>query len=142
MKKIVFGSVVLLSLFIVSCAPDKKDDPTSPSNPTTDTRDKFVAYWNVNEHSTLLGGNSTHTVNIVKSGTLESDIIIYNFYGVTSSAVRATVSNNSFTIPYQSIQGGYVKGGSGSLSGSTTINLNYTVALTSQDTCTAVYTKQ
>jgi len=46
----------------VSCATDKKDDPSAPE-PSSDSRDKFVAYWNVTENSSAAGANP-HTVNI------------------------------------------------------------------------------
>ena len=137
-----YALIIGTSLLMASCASDSKDDPSSPS-PSTDTRDKYVAHWLVTEHSAGPAGTTSHTVNITKSTSLSSDILIANFYGMPSSSVRATVSNNTFTIPYQTVSGGFVVGGSGTLSSSTVINLTYTTAIgTDRDSCTATYAKQ
>lgn len=147
MKRILnYTLSIATGLLLISCASDSKDDPTSPS-PSTDSRDKYVAYWNATENSAVImggGGSSTaYVVHITKSPSLSSDILISNFYEIPSSQVRATVNNNSFTIPYQSIPGGFVVGGSGTLSSSTSISLTYTTVLgTGRDSCTAVYVKQ
>jgi hypothetical protein len=134
--------LIATGLLLASCASDSKSDPDSPS-PSTDNRDKYVAHWNVSENSALIGGTTSHTVNITKSASLSSDILIANFYGMPSSSVRATVNNNSFTIPYQAVPGGFVVGGSGTLSSSTVINLTYTTAIgTDRDSCSATYVKQ
>jgi len=140
MKKLITSGLFLTALFFASCAADSKDDPNSPA-PSTDVRDKFVSYWSASEHSALIGGTTSHTVNISKSTSLSSDILIANFYGLPSSNVRATVSNSSFIIPYQQVSGGFVIGGSGTLSGSA-INLTYTTAIgTDRDSCTTTYSK-
>jgi hypothetical protein len=137
-----YALIIATGLLLASCASDSKDDPDSPT-PAIDSRDKYVAHWNVSENSALIGGTTSHTVNITKSSSLSSDILIANFYGMPSSSVRATVSNNSFTIPYQPVSGGYVVGGSGTLSSSTVINLTYTTAIgTDRDSCSATYVKQ
>lgn len=128
-----------MGLFIASCAEDKKDDPISPS---TDARDKYVAYWNVSENSATAGQNS-FVVNIIKSSTNSGEIILNNFSGLSVSA-RASVNNNILTIPYQQIGTiGFTKG-SGTLTSATSISLNYTntIGTSSADNCTAVYTKQ
>lgn len=140
MKKLLFFTFTIIGIFAISCAPDKKEDPISPP-PTTDERDKFVAYWNVNENSATAGTN-THTVNIIKSTTSSNEIILNNFSGLSVSA-RASVNNNILTIPYQQIGSiGFTKG-TGTLTGANSISLNYTTTIsTSRDSCTAVYTKQ
>lgn len=126
-----------------SCADNKSDDSSSPE-PTSDSRDKFVAYWNVNETSALTGPNS-HTVNIVKSTTNSNEIQLNNFSGLSLSA-RASVNNNVVTIPYQSIGSpnpiGFTQG-TGTLTSATSISFNYTTTIgTSRDSSTAIYTKQ
>lgn len=138
MKKLFCLLVILSGLFVASCASDKKDDPLEPS---TDPRDKFVAYWNVSENSATAGTN-THTVNIIKSTTNSIEIIINNFSGLSVSA-RASVSNNVLTIPDQQIGSiGFTKG-SGTLTNATNISMSYTTSIiTSRDSCTATYTKQ
>lgn len=140
MKKIFCFSIIVCNLFAVSCASDKKDDPSSPE-PTTDARDKFVAYWNVNENSATAGTN-THTVNIIKSTTNSGEVMINNFSGLSVSA-RASVNNSILTIPYQQIGSiGFTKG-SGTLTSATNITMNYTTTIsTSRDSSTAIYTKQ
>jgi hypothetical protein len=139
MKKIAYFTIIATGIILASCASDKKDDPTAPA-PSTDPRDKFVAYWNVNENSATAGTN-THTVNIVKSTSSSSEISINNFSGL-SVAARATVNNNILTIPYQQLGSIGFTQGTGTLTGATSISLNYTTTIaTSRDSSTAVYTK-
>lgn len=141
-KSVNYITAIATGLILASCASDSKDDPSSPS-PSTDSRDKYVAQWNVTEHSAGPAGTTSYTVNITKSTSLSSEILIANFYGMPSSSVRATVNNNSFTIPYQVVPSGFVVGGSGTLSSATVINLTYTTAIgTDRDSCTATYVKQ
>lgn len=139
MKKSLYISIAVIGLLITSCASDKKDDSATPE-PSTDPRDKYVAYWNVSENSAVAGTN-THTVNIIKSTTNSSEIIINNFSGLSVSA-RASVSNNNLTIPYQQIGTiGFTKG-SGIFNGTNSISMTYTTTIsTSRDSCTATYTK-
>lgn len=140
MKKIAYFTIIATGIILASCASDKKDDPTAPA-PSTDPRDKFVAYWNVNENSATAGTN-THTVNIVKSTSSSSEISINNFSGL-SVAARATINNNILTIPYQQLGSIGFTQGTGTLTGATSISLNYTTTIaTSRDSSTAVYTKQ
>jgi hypothetical protein len=140
MKKLLCLTALLTGIFMASCASDKKDDPNS-QEPSTDPRDKFVAYWSVNENSATAGTN-TYTVNIIKSTTNSSEVLISNFSGLSVSA-RASVSNNLLTIPYQQIGSiGFTKG-SGTLTSATNISMSYTTTIaTSRDSCTATYTKQ
>lgn len=138
MKKLGVYLIISLGLILSSCASDKKDDPNSPS---TDVRDKFIGYWNVNENSAIAGTNS-HPVNIVKSTTNSTEIQLNNFSGLSVSA-RATINNNVITIPYQQLDSiGFTKG-SGTLNSATSISMNYTTTIsTNRDSCTAIYTKQ
>jgi hypothetical protein len=138
MKKLINFTIILTGMFVASCASDKKDEPVPSS---TDARDKFVAHWNVIENSAVAGQNS-FVVNITKSTTNSGEIIIDNFSGLQAS-VRSSVNNNILTIPYQQIGTvGFTKG-SGSLTSTTRISLNYTTTIgTSRDSSTAVYTKQ
>ena len=140
MKKLLYLSIFISGLFVASCASDKKDDPNA-QEPTTDPRDKFVAYWNVNENSANAGTN-THTVNIIKSQSNSDEILLNNFSGLSVSA-RASVNNNVLTIPYQQIGSiGFTKG-TGTLTSATSISFNYTTTIsTTRDSCTATYTKQ
>ena len=146
MKNISYLLLLFLGLLAASCADNKSDDSSS-LEPNSDSRDKFVAYWNVNETSALTGPNS-HTVNIVKSTTNSNEIQLNNFSGLSLSA-RASVNNNILTIPYQSlIPSGSINPigftqGTGTLTSATSISFNYTTTIgTSRDSSTAIYTKQ
>lgn len=140
MKKVFYLSATILALFIASCASDKKDDPQAPS-PSTDARDPYVAYWNVSENSATVG-QSTHTVNIVKSTTNSNEVLLNNFSGLSVSA-RASVSGNYLTIPYQQLGSLGFASGSGTLSAnSSSISMTYTTIINAnRDSLTAIYTK-
>ena len=139
MKKLLYLSIAITGLLITSCASNNKDEDDSIT-PSTDAREKYVAYWNVNENSAVAGTN-THTVNIIKSTTNSSEIIINNFSGLSVSA-RASVSNNNLTIPYQQIGSIGFTQGSGTFNGTNSIAFTYTTTIsTSRDSCTATYTK-
>ncbi len=142
MKKLLYLSIAITGLLITSCASNNKEEDDSIA-PSTDPREKYVAYWNVNENSAVAGTN-THTVNIIKSTTNSSEIIINNFSGLSVSA-RASVSNNMLTIPLQAIGSpnpiGFTQG-SGTFNGSNSIAFTYTTTIsTSRDSCSATYTK-
>lgn len=139
MKKLINFAIILSGIFVASCAEDKKDDPVSPS---IDARDKYVAYWNVIENSSV-AGQTSFVVNIAKSTSNSGEIILNNFSGLSVSA-RASVNNNILTIPYQQIGTIGFTQGSGTLTNATSISLNYTntIGSSSADPCTAVYTKQ
>jgi len=140
MKKVVYFSVTIFGLALASCAKDSKDDPTAPS-PSTDVRDQYVAYWNVSENSAVAGIN-THTVNIVKSTTNASEILLNNFSNLSVSA-RASVNGTHLTIPYQQLGSIGFTQGSGTLTTSTKIDMTYTTTIGAgnRDSSIAVYTK-
>lgn len=147
MKKLNYIYIIVLSAVLFSCAKDDTTNPNSPSNPTTDARDGFVANWNATENSTTSSTPNGYAVSISKQTSVATGIIINNFYGLTTYSVNATVSGNSFTIPYQSIKNntnstiGFAAG-SGTLSTATKINLTYTTTISgNRDSCTTVYTK-
>lgn len=140
MKKINFLSLLFIGLITASCADNKSDDSSS-LEPNSDSRDKFVAYWNVNETSALSGPNS-HTVNIIKSTSNSNEVQLNNFSGLSLSA-RASVNNNILTIPYQQLGSLGFTQGTGTLTSATSISFNYTTTIgTSRDSSTAIYTKQ
>jgi hypothetical protein len=141
MKKLGLFSSLVIGLLITSCASDKSDDPNAPA-PSTDARDKFVAYWSVSENSTV-AGTTSHTVNIVKSTSNSSEVQIGNFSGLSISA-RASINNNIITIPYQQLGSIGFTQGTGTLTSATNISLSYTntIASSPADPCTAIYTKQ
>lgn len=139
MKKLLYITLAATGLLVASCASNSKDDSDSPA-PSTDPREKYVAYWNVSENSAV-AGTSTHTVNIIKSTTNSNEIILNNFSALSVSA-RATVNNNNLIIPYQQIGSIGFTQGSGTFNGSNSIAFTYTTTIsTSRDSCTATYTK-
>ena len=142
MKILLKISFFALAIFFASCASNKNDDPNSPQ-PSSDIRDNFIAFWNVIENSSTIGGVNSFVVNITKSTTNSNEIILNNFSGLSVSA-RASVSNNNITIPYQQIGTIGFTQGSGTLTNAATISLSYTntISASSADICTAVYTKQ
>lgn len=140
MNKIKFSSLLLLGVIAISCA--NNNDPSSQS-PSSDTRDNFVGYWVANETSNLAGTN-THSVNIIKSTTNSTEILLNNFSGLSVSA-RASVSNNNIlTIPYQMLGSIGFTQGTGTLTNAATISFNYTNTINANpaDACSAVYSKQ
>lgn len=142
MKSVIQITIFSLALSIASCASStKKDEPTAPSTPAVDSREKFVGVWNGVETSATIGQQPVHVVTISKSASASSEILIGNFAN-TQSAARAVVNNTVFTIPYQAISGGYVTGGSGVYSSNNAINLTYTIVIgVNRDSCTTVYSK-
>lgn len=132
--------LISLSVAINSCAPEETENPTP-----TDERDKFVGAWNCSENS-LLNGKSTFTIDINKSNTEKSQVILENFYnyGFNKTAI-ATISGTKISIASQTFSGTNTLSGSGTLSadGKKIENFNYFVNDGSvTDTCKAVLTKQ
>lgn len=145
MKKLFYISILAISIGTISCAKDEKTNP--PISPSTDARDGYIANWTASEISTTSGTPNSYTVNITKSSTVSAAITIENFYGLSGYTVSATVSNNTFTIPYQTIKNntnspiGFASG-SGTLTNASKINLTYTTSITgNRDSCTTVYSK-
>lgn len=139
-KHIAFILFFTITSIVTSCVPEETENPTP-----TDERDKFVGAWKCEEASSI-NGNSTFTIDINKSTTEKSQVIIENFYnyGFNKTAI-ATVSGNTLTIPSQTFSGTNTLSGSGKLSsdGKKIEDLNYTVNDgSSDDNCTAVLTKQ
>ena len=131
--------VAAVSLFIFSCAPDKKE-----TAPDLDERDGYVGDWVCNELS-VITGTTTYPVTISKSTANKTDISINRFYDIENQAVRVVVAGNTFSIPFQELKvvSGFSKG-SGTLSSSkTTMSLAYTTTVSAnRDTCRATYTKR
>lgn len=141
MKPLLKISFITVAIFFASCASNKNDDPNS-QQPSSDLRDNFVANWNVTENSTF-ANQTSFVVNITKSTTNSNEIILNNFSELSES-VRASVSNNNITIPYQQIGIVGFTQGSGTLTNANTMSLTYTNSIgpPPADNCTAVFTKQ
>ncbi len=129
-------AAIVLSLVLVSCAPE--EDP-----PPTDDRDKFVGSWTCPEQSSQ-NGLSTFTIHINKSTTNSTQMDIENFYnaGFSNRAV-VNVSGNSFSASNQPFAGFTITTVSGNSTGASTLTMNYIIQNGSVfDTCSASCTKQ
>ena len=68
-----------------------------------DKRDDYVGSYRV--HEVIVGQLlDDYNFNIVKSSANKNDIIINNFFNVSSVALIAVVNGDSFTIPQQTFQ--------------------------------------
>ena len=139
MKKLIYIFFSFSILYFTSCKPDKTDDPLTPSS---DDRDKYIGVWLCNETSQV-SGNTSYTINISKSNSSSSEVLIDKFYDLQAQA-RASVVGNNMTIPYQQLGSIGFAAGSGTLSGTgNTMSLKYTTNIGgNKDTCTANCTKQ
>jgi hypothetical protein len=131
---IFLATISVVGLFS-SCQPDEQPAPA-------DARDVFVAAWTCNEHSTQIG-NSTFTVDINKSTTSTSQLLLENIYNLGFAQKAVTdLSGTSLTIAQQTLNGNQIHG-SGTKTGANTISLTYYVNNGSAiDTCTATLTRQ
>jgi len=132
--KILVPLLVLVVFFLPGCQPDEQD-PTP-----TDSRDKFVGSWKVDEVSKQTGANPAFIVHINLSSTNANQVVIENFYNLGFQFQANTdISDNRMTIPTQVISGSTVRG-SGTFNGPTKLTMNYIV---DNDTITsAIFTKQ
>jgi hypothetical protein len=123
-----------ISSLFVACQPD--DNSPTP----TDDRDKFIASWNCNEHSSITGNNPVFVVHINK-GTASDAVLIENFYGLGfANKATAEITVNDIDIPTQVLAGNTIHG-SGSLAGNV-ITMHYTVDDgANTDTISATFTK-
>jgi hypothetical protein len=116
-----------------------KEEEPEPEPGTTDPRAKFHGHWLTQENSSA-NGTSSYYVDITDSS--DASYILMAYLSQYHTKIRATVSNNSLTIPSQVIEGNNVSG-SGSLASSNQINLNYLIWLggSNYDTIKATLTK-
>lgn len=136
-KLLYFFIFLSFSIFLVSCDPGD-----NPDDPNTDPKEKFIGSWICNETSTQ-NGNSTYNVTITANPANSSQILLAQFYQMSSGQkVYAIVANNNATVPEQTLTGLVIKG-SGNYS-TTTSKINWTYYVNDGadiDTCTAVYSK-
>lgn len=134
--------IFLVLCIIISFTACEKDDTTTPTS--EDPRDIFIAAWSCQEDSQL-SGTSVFEVHINKSSINSSQIILENLYNYGFSFAPYAEINSTgtgFTIPSQIIQGNSVKG-EGTILGTNTINMSYTVDNGSDiDSVTAELTKK
>lgn len=159
LKSILFASFVTIGVFSTvvfsSCDPDPcKDIVCANGGTCTDgtcacpagyegtlcetlSRDKFIGVYNGTETCTV--GSDTYAITI----TANSDKIkfnIQNLYNQSFTAI-ASASNNTFSIPNQTVGAGVTAVGSGNIVGNT-ITITYTINDgTLSNTCTFTGTK-
>jgi len=69
-----------------------------------DAREGYLGTWRLTERVIGAGEIDYYNVTIVKSSVSEKDVIMNNFFNVSSVALIMTVDGNSFTIPQQTFQ--------------------------------------
>jgi len=134
--RISFFFIFLICISLVSCT---KTDTNSTSS--GDDRAKFIGTWGVHE----IHNKSDYTVTILVDPNESSRVLIDNFANLlTGNRATAYISGNSIILDVnQSVGGWTIINGSGTMTGTTTINWSY--ALSNGATridATATYTKK
>jgi hypothetical protein len=124
------------AVLLPTCTPDEEEP-----NPN-DARDTYVASWDASEQSSQVGQNN-YVVHINKSTSNASQVLIENFYNIGFQfKATATISGNNLTIPQQTYNGNQLNG-SGTKTGSNTIQMTYYMNTGSNiDTCVVTLTRQ
>jgi hypothetical protein len=109
---------------------------------TIRTVEKFIGSWNATDSCQI--NNYTYTATIAASSSTVNQIIITNFgeYG-TSFFVKADISDMTFTVPQQIVEG-ITLSGSGVINTSTNtivVTFNAEDELHNTDACTGIWTK-
>ena len=94
-------AIVICVLFVQSCAVE--DD-----NAYTDPREKFIGLWNVNDQP----GRINYNVNIVKDPAQSTNLLLYNFADMGSSA-NGLVVGSRIIIDKQEIGSDFFSNGTG-----------------------------
>ncbi|MGB0178040.1 MAG: hypothetical protein ACPF9D_12795 [Owenweeksia sp.] len=86
---------LLLSAWVVSCAPDNDDDINFIA--------EYTGTWDCREN-TGINAPQVYKVNIQR-GASDQEIIINNLYNLSSTAVKANINGFSLSIPSQTSAG-------------------------------------
>lgn len=78
-------------------------------NPSYDSRDELVGYYDVEEYSETYNDYTYYDLRISKSTYSNREVYIHNFYSV-DIRVYATVDYDKLRIPYQVVDGYEVEG--------------------------------
>jgi len=95
-KAIALAMCVMFALALFSGC---KDD--EPGGGGKDDRDGYLGTWRVTERIVGYSEVDYYNVTITKSSVDSKDIVITNFFNVSSVSLLARVDGNSFTIPQQ-----------------------------------------
>lgn len=86
--------------------------------------DNLAGSWVVNENGNF--GNTSYTVQIQESPATVNQIVISNFYNLGAGAdAIANINGSTVTVPIQNVSTFEIEG-TGTLSGSNIISLNFT----------------
>lgn len=143
MKLKYFSLFIVFALVIsfFSCKSESNKDDTTIKPTATDPRDKFIGAWTCDEYSKVSQTSNTYTIQIFKSSSSSSEIMISKFYDLTDT-VYAHVSGSNLTIPYQTINIGFAAGTGTVNANGNQLQLYYTIQSGSgKDTCTSTCTK-
>ena len=135
--------LISASFFISGCAKDEDNSqPGNNTNSASDPRDAIIGSWVCQEKSSL-NGTSGFPVKITKNTSVSDGISLDNFYNIGFGNITAATTNGSFIGISNQAVSGYAIQGTGSVTSSTKININYTVNYNNVvDNCSAVLTKQ
>ncbi len=139
MKKSIRFSYFLLFLVVIALVSCTKTDTNI--SPSGDSRAKFLGSWTVSETHT----KGSFPVTILADPNESSRVLIDNFANLlVGNRATAYISGNSITLdPDQAVGNMTHISGSGTMTGTTTINWTYTMTDGATKTdATAVYTKK
>lgn len=133
--RIFFSAALFVTTLFISCQPEEEPLPA-------DARDVYVASWDLNENSSLVGQNQ-YVVHINKVTANTTQVEMENFYNIGFGfKAKVNINGNSMTIPQQTYNGNQLHG-SGTKNSANTITMTYYVNNGSTiDTCTATLSRQ
>ena len=115
-------AAIILAYSLASCAKSDTPDPDPEVQ-----RQKFVGTWNCQENSSISGTVIPYSVIIKSSAASSVEVLIENLYRLgTQNQVIATINGSNISFTNQLV-GPHTLNGSGLLTGSSTISLDYTV---------------
>ncbi len=138
---LLFLSIVLSGLLIVSCEPDD----TTGIDPN-DSRNEYVGVWQFIESGFLKSGQSqSYAVTIKKDPVNSSQVILNNFGNPGSSDISVTgvVTISQIVVSSQTLSNGWVIEGSGKRTSAGNMDWTYSITAGGDiNTYTAKATKQ
>ncbi|MDY0101798.1 MAG: hypothetical protein RBS07_02610 [Lentimicrobium sp.] len=124
---------------MASCLPDEDLNPDNG-----DIREKFIGTWRFIETPVTRGVDAvSYTVTIIYDQDNSSQVLLKNFAQVGGQySAYGIVTNDRITIPSQEVAQGFTVSGTGTFSGSTSMDWEYTtIAGSTMESFTATATK-
>ena len=128
---------LLIITFMAACVPEDNVD-------TGDVRDKFTGTWRFTETPVAKSPDAiSFTVTISYDPNNSSQVLLRNFANIGGQyAPYGIVTSSRITIPLQEVAPGFMLSGSGTLSGSNSMDWEYTtIAGGDKESFTAVASK-